>query len=121
MHIWKELPMFHFQISLLLPHNSGMKTIIDYYQYIEKEDRKLFLHSIDSLERKGIPTITPDEAANIIAIPVKNPGDAETILKKKYKIITSARGNSLRIAPHFYNTEEEISDAIEKIKFEFFK
>ena len=40
---------------------------------------------------------------------------------QKYKIITSARGNSLRIAPHFYNTEEEISDAIEKIKFEFFK
>ncbi|AGO61636.1 MULTISPECIES: aminotransferase class V-fold PLP-dependent enzyme [Ferroplasma] len=99
----------------------GMKAILDYYDYIEKEDRKLFQHAIDSLERNGIPTITPDEAANIIAIPMKNPGDAEAMLKKKYKIITSARGDSLRIAPHFYNTEEEISEAIEKIKFQFFK
>ncbi len=99
----------------------GMKTILDYYDDIEKEDRKLFQYAIDSLEQKGIPTITPEEASNIIAIPVKNPGDAEAKLKKKYKIITSARGDSLRIAPHFYNTEDELSDAIEKIKLEFFK
>ncbi len=99
----------------------GMKTIIDYYNYIENEDRKLFSYSMDILNKKGIKTITPCESANIIAIPVKNPYEAESILKKKYNIITSARGNSLRIAPHFYNTENEIDDAIEKIKINFFK
>ncbi len=99
----------------------GMKTILDYYNYIENEDRKLFLHSLESLQENHIPTITPDDAANIIAIPMKNPGEAESILKKKYNIITSARGDSLRIAPHFYNTGDEIDNTIEKIKLEFFK
>ena len=100
---------------------TGMKTILDNYGDIEHEDRKLFLHALGVLDQKGIKTITPDQSANIIAIPMKNSGEAEMMLKKKYGIITSARGDSLRIAPHFYNTEEEIDNAMEKIKIEFFK
>lgn len=97
----------------------GMKTILNYYGYIGKEDKNLFSYSMDILNKKGIKTITPYDSANIIAIPMKDPYEAESILKKKYDIITSARGNSLRISPHFYNTENEIDNAIEKIKMEF--
>ena len=45
---------------------------------------KLFLHALEVLDQKGIKTITPDQSANIIAIPVTNPGEAEMMLKKKY-------------------------------------
>jgi selenocysteine lyase/cysteine desulfurase len=98
----------------------GMKTIIDNYSIIEKENSKLFSYGIEWLEKKGIPTITPEESANIIAIPVKNPMEAEITLKNKYRIITSARDTSLRLAPHFYNTEDELETAINIIKKEFF-
>lgn len=48
-------------------------------------------------------------------MPMKNPEIAEYLLKRKYKIITSVRGNSLRIAQHFYNTEDEIDCPNNKI------
>jgi selenocysteine lyase/cysteine desulfurase len=99
----------------------GMKTILDNYGYIEGEDRKLFHHALEVLEEKKIKTITPEQAANIIAIPMKDPAVAERVLKEKYGIITSAREDSLRIAPHFYNNFKEIEDAVDKIKIEFFK
>jgi selenocysteine lyase/cysteine desulfurase len=98
----------------------GMKCILDHYSEIEKEDRKLFQHAKDELDKYGIATSTPEESANIVAIPMKNPPEAESVLKQKYGIITSARAESLRIAPHFYNTFEEIDRAVASIKKEFF-
>jgi len=98
----------------------GMKCILDHYGEIEKEDSRLFQHVKDELRRQGIATSTPEESANIVAIPMKNPPDAEAILREKYGIITSARAESLRIAPHFYNTFEEIDRAVASIKKEFF-
>ena len=98
----------------------GMKCILDHYDEIEKEDSRLFQHVKDDLHRYGISTSTPEESANIVAIPMKNPPEAEAILKEKYGIATSARAESLRIAPHFYNTFEEIDRAVASIKKEFF-
>ena len=41
------------------------------------------------------------------------------MLKSKYKIVTSARGNSLRIAPHFYNTYNEVEMLLRPLKIIF--
>jgi len=98
----------------------GMRCILKNYNDVENEDRKLFNYAKERLEKYNIKLATPIESANIIAIPLKNPAEAEYILKKKYNIITSARAESLRISPHFYNTFNEIDDAINAIKNEFF-
>ena len=98
----------------------GMKCILEHYSEIENEDRRLFQHVKDELDKYGITTSTPEESANIIAIPMNNPPEAESVLKEKYGIVTSARAESLRIAPHFYNTFEEIDRAVASIKKEFF-
>ncbi len=97
----------------------GMKTIIKYKKYIEEENKKLFDYTMELLEHYNMKTITSQHGANIVSIDIKNPAGAEKMLKSKYKIITSARGNSLRIAPHFYNTYNEIENAIRVIKDNF--
>ncbi len=97
----------------------GMKTIIKYRNYIENENKNLFKYAMELINKNKINTITPENAANIIAIPMKDPFNAEAKLKSKYNIITSARGSSLRIAPHFYNTLDEIENALKIIKKEF--
>ncbi len=97
----------------------GMKCILNNYNDIETEDRKLFNYAKEELNKYNIKTSTPEESANIIAVPLKNPYEAELILKKKYNIITSARAESLRLAPHFYNTFDEIDKAVNAIKNEF--
>ena len=64
---------------------------VDNYVDIEHEDRKLFLHALEVLDQKGIKTITPDQSANIIAIPVRNPGEEthETIyIRRDYSSIS---------------------------------
>ncbi len=97
----------------------GMKTIIKYRNYIENENKNLFKYAMEFINKNKINTITPENAANIIAIPMKDPFNAEAKLKSKYNIITSARGSSLRIATHFYNTLDEIENALKIIKKEF--
>jgi selenocysteine lyase/cysteine desulfurase len=37
-------------------------------------------------------------------------------LKKKKKIIVSARGNGIRVSPHFYNNEEDIDKLVTALK-----
>ncbi|AAT44112.1 aminotransferase class V-fold PLP-dependent enzyme [Picrophilus oshimae] len=96
----------------------GMECILDYND-IEGENKRLFSYTLDELDKNNIKTLTPEQSANIVAIPLKNPQEAESILKRRYNIITSARSNSLRISPHFYNTFEEIEAAVKIIKNEF--
>lgn len=90
----------------------GMKTVIRNKSYIESENRKLFRLALESARGKGFPVSTPDKSSNILALSVKEPHMVEKRLREKYSIITSARGDSIRVSPHFYNTEEEIEDAM---------
>jgi len=58
------------------------------------------------LSIKGSNTAIRVEQANVV----------EQYLKTK-KIIVSARNDVLRVAPHFYNTEDEVVRAIEEIAY----
>jgi selenocysteine lyase/cysteine desulfurase len=78
---------------------------------------KLTKFAIEYGTNLGLKTITPledDKRGGIVAFIVKNPHKVEVLLKKD-NIITSARGNSIRLCPHFYNTKEDLEIAIEKI------
>jgi selenocysteine lyase/cysteine desulfurase len=37
-------------------------------------------------------------------------------LEKKKKIIVSARGNGIRVSPHFYNNEDDIDKLVSALK-----
>lgn len=84
---------------------------------IESTIKRLTSHAIDYASSKGLKTITPENAEErgaIVSLVVDDPHDVEKKLKKA-GIITSARDIGLRISPHFYNTKEEIEEAIDKI------
>ncbi|XQY91592.1 aminotransferase class V-fold PLP-dependent enzyme [Metabacillus sp. HB246100] len=56
------------------------------------------------------PTNLREKGSNT-AIHVKNASEVESLLRKK-GIIVSARNDVIRIAPHFYNTEDDVRTAV---------
>jgi len=84
---------------------------------IENKIKLLVDHAIDYATSKGLKTITPldsKERGAIVSFLVNDPHGIEKKLRR-IGIITSARGEGLRIAPHFYNSKEEIEEAIDQI------
>lgn len=88
---------------------------------ISKQVLKLSTHIIESLQKyPGVDILTPvkeNERAGIVTFSSQNhPNPDETVqdLKKK-KITISARKGMFRLAPHYYNTTEEIDFALEQI------
>lgn len=79
---------------------------------IEKRVLQLSSYTIDVAQDKGFEVITPkNKKAGIVIVKVKNPKKvAEKLLQKK--IAVSPRGEGIRISTHFYNTEEEIDQAV---------
>lgn len=70
----------------------------------------VFLRALD--RSKIRPVLGPDETrSSIVSLIV--PGDANAARRAllKQNVITTERGGYLRIAPHFYNTEEELERA----------
>lgn len=98
----------HAGLSLL--NDIGVKRIETYLEHLSKvcletaQKHRLEIASPLDIEQKGSTT----------AIRVKNAVYLEGHLKSQ-GIIVSARNDVLRIAPHFYNTEEEIVQTIEAI------
>lgn len=73
--------------------------------------------ALDYGQEKGLHTVTPLSAhkrGGITAFYVKNAGQIESILKER-NIIVSARNDVIRIAPHFYNTQDDIRQAIDEL------
>lgn len=77
---------------------------------IEKRVLALTGYAIEELERKGYEVITPKADHERAGIVIFRFANAEKLCKKMLgrKIYVSARGAGIRIAPHFYNTFEEI-------------
>ncbi|EZQ02080.1 cysteine desulfurase [Candidatus Acidianus copahuensis] len=82
---------------------------------IEKRVKELSDHAIDSATDKGLEVITPKEKkAGIVVVKTENPRKVSVELMGK-GIITSPRGNGIRISTHFYNTLEEVEKTISSI------
>jgi selenocysteine lyase/cysteine desulfurase len=74
------------------------------------------------LEEKGMEILSPrgaDERSGIVTFHHPGPSrDCEALceeLKKKNKIVVSARGGGIRVSPHFYNNENDIDGFLEAL------
>lgn len=75
-------------------------------------------HSIDRAAELGLDYVGPADISRkgaTTGIRVPDPHDLEVELKRR-GIIASARGDVIRLAPHFFNTEEEIDRAMGTVR-----
>ncbi len=96
----------------------GMKTIIAAGQEeIWRRISMLTSRAMDVASGVGLPSLTPERAEQrgaIVSFRVRRPHDLENALRSE-GIITSSRGEGIRIAPHFYNTVDDIERAVTRI------
>ncbi|MHB1441064.1 MAG: aminotransferase class V-fold PLP-dependent enzyme [Cuniculiplasma sp.] len=112
-----------WSIPSLYASIEGVRTIMEVgVRRIERKIRNLTDYTIHQLSNHGFSIMTPmdhHKRGGIIAINMISPERVEKILREKYKIFTSARGNALRIAPHFYNTMGDIDTFVQVLKDNF--
>ncbi|MFG1449367.1 MAG: aminotransferase class V-fold PLP-dependent enzyme [Thermoplasmataceae archaeon] len=99
---------------------AGMKTILQVgLPHIFQRVRELTNYAYETGIEHGLQPITisdPDRRGGIVSFRCRDASDIEHRLKRE-KIITAARGDGIRIAPHFYNTEDEVERAVSRIAF----
>lgn len=97
----------------------SMKTILACgLENVQKRISKLTDHLMDRAKDSGIELQTVQEKqhrSGIVNIRLPNAQKACDRLSKK-GIIVSARSRGLRVAPHYYNTEEEIDKLMNNVK-----
>lgn len=84
---------------------------------IESYLKELTQFTIHYGQEKGLHLIGPlstDDRTSLMPFYIENASNLEKILRDK-KIIVSARKDVIRIAPHFYNTKDEIKYAIDEL------
>lgn len=75
-------------------------------------------HTFQELERRNLETTSPKDISKkgpTTAIVVPDPHTVETKLKKR-RVVASARGPILRLAPHFFITREDIDRALDSLE-----
>jgi selenocysteine lyase/cysteine desulfurase len=92
---------------------TGLSTIEKYLDELGDE-------LCDSLAGKGYDIVSsrkPGEKSAIVCIKHRNGIDSNEIFKKleAENVIVSARGDRVRIAPHFYNDQSDIERLIEAL------
>ena len=96
----------------------GMETILDIgVKNIQSRVSTLTDHAIRCAEEHRLKTITPlapNKRGAIVSFIVKHPHKLENKLRSE-GIITSSRGMGIRLAPHFYNTMDDIDVAVSRI------
>lgn len=99
---------------------AGMKTILQVgLPHIFQRVRELTNYAYETGIEHGLQPLTisdPDRRGGIVSFRCRDASDIEHRLKRE-KIITAARGDGIRIAPHFYNTEDEVERAVSRIAF----
>lgn len=84
---------------------------------IEKYLRDLSTFALEYTTEKGLVTVSPLDATkkgSNTAIKVENASEIEHKMRER-NIIVSARNDVIRIAPHFYNTKDDIQLAIDEL------
>ena len=93
----------------------GMETILEIgVKNIERHVAKLTARAMALADECGLKTITPSDPGSrgaIVSFIVRRPHKLELKLRE-LGLITSSRDIGLRIAPHFYNTIDEIEAAV---------
>jgi selenocysteine lyase/cysteine desulfurase len=96
----------------------AMKMLLDFgTENIQRRIKKLTDHLIGSVEDLGLKLQTPQEKpcrSGIVNFRINRPKKLADRLNKK-GIVVSARSNGIRVAPHYYNTEEEVDRLMEQV------
>lgn len=81
---------------------------------IQKRILELTDFAIEALEKKGYEVVSPREPKHRSGIVVFKMEKAQTLWKRLLakKIYVSARGAGIRVAPHFYNSFEDIEKLV---------
>ena len=91
--------------------NQIERRILNITDYLIDKLQNLNLQILSPIEEKkyrsGIIVFKPNE---------RKPLDIVIELEKKKKIIVSARGNGIRVSPHFYNNEDDIDKLVSALK-----
>ena len=85
---------------------------------IEKRVRDLTTYLYDRVEEKGFKVVTPrpwHERAGILSFDVAEPESVRRQLKERKIVVNVRDGNTLRVAPHFYNTRQDIDTLVDAL------
>jgi cysteine desulfurase / selenocysteine lyase len=99
--------------------NASLKLFSEYgYDNVENNVLNNSEYLIHNLRRIGISPMADFERKYLSGIVTFTHPDAEGVFKKleKENIICSVREGALRVAPHFYNTEEDIDKLISALR-----
>ena len=106
-------------IISLVGATEAMKMLLDFgTENIKRRIARLTDHLIDSIQDLGLKLQTPQEKpcrSGIVNFKIDQPKKLAQKLSKK-GIVISARSNGIRVAPHYYNTEEEVDKLMEEVK-----
>lgn len=97
----------------------AMKMLLHFgVENVKKRIMKLTDHLIDTVKDCGLKLQTPEEKqcrSGIVNFKTAKPQKIVDRLRKK-SILVSARANGIRVAPHFYNTEEETDTLMKEVQ-----
>lgn len=88
---------------------------------IEARIKTLTDHLLGLVAKAGLSTRTPQqwpERAQIVSVPVTNPGDLMNRLREKHRVIVNVKDDAIRISLGFSNNEEDLERAIAAIRLE---
>jgi len=87
-------------------------------RYIEARIEELSAHTIAAVAERGLEYSGPHDVRRkgaTTAIRVPEPAKIERLLKER-GVVASARGDVIRIAPHFFTTTEDINRALDELR-----
>ncbi|RNF39035.1 aminotransferase class V-fold PLP-dependent enzyme [Planococcus salinus] len=102
---------FAAEAALTLMHQLDMPTV-------ERHLEKLSTVAAQEIEQAGLINRSPfaaQEKGSTTAVYAENASEVEKLMAAK-GIIVSARNDVIRIAPHYYNTSEDIRTAVNELK-----
>ena len=115
-----ELGTPHFQSIFAL--NAALKYLSRIgIHNIERRLLKLTDYLIEKLRSLGLEILSPIEERKyrsqiLLFKPKRDPVKLVAELEQKHKIVLSARGNGIRVSPHFYNNEVDIDKLVTVLK-----
>ncbi|MFP4051733.1 MAG: aminotransferase class V-fold PLP-dependent enzyme [Thermoplasmata archaeon] len=106
-----------FRIPTDYTTSAGIKMLNEVgTENVEKHVRGLLDYLWDRLHEEGFESTSPEDSDKrslvTIVVPEREPHDVDHELFEKYNTVVSPRQGVLRIAPHFYNTKEELDDLL---------
>lgn len=86
---------------------------------IQRRLTELSQFTLDKAQELGLPLLSPlDTACKGVMTAIEVPGDSHRFEEqlKARGILVSARGNAIRLAPHFFSLPEEIAAALAELR-----